>query len=122
MITIEQAKTLKPGDIIHSLHDYNADGTPQRWRVNGQVKLWKRSPDRFQIPVKYGLYDHGYVTQDNAWMVVRSQDDRRTNCPRCHENLSSGATEMFEDGSCLGSCGCGYQWVIPPRKGTNGVV
>jgi hypothetical protein len=35
------------------------------WRVNGKVKTWKRQPERFQIPVKYGLYVYGYITEKN---------------------------------------------------------
>jgi hypothetical protein len=61
-ITLEQAKALQFGDYIHSNHFTMADNsTPVRWRVNGMVKRWKRDPDRIQIPVKYGLYDHAYL-------------------------------------------------------------
>ena len=36
-------------------------------RRNGQVKTWKTRPDDFSLPVKRGLYDHGYITHfDNA--------------------------------------------------------
>lgn len=61
-ITLQQAKQLTFGDYIYSNHFTYADNcTPKRWRVNGQVKTWKRDPDRIQIPVKYGLYDHAYL-------------------------------------------------------------
>lgn len=63
-ITLKQAKALRHGDIIHHTKNKNGDGTPQRWRVSGKVKLWKRSPDRIQIPVKHGLYDNDYLTED----------------------------------------------------------
>lgn len=36
------------------------------WRKNGRVKLWKRSPEKFRIPIKTGLrgpYD--YLTNEN---------------------------------------------------------
>jgi hypothetical protein len=26
-------------------------------RSNGAIKTWKREPDRFEIPVKYGMYE-----------------------------------------------------------------
>ena len=72
MITIEQAKSLKPGDILHHVTNKNADGTPQRWKVNGQVKTWKRDTNRVQIPVKFGLYDFDYVTEDSLHLVSLS--------------------------------------------------
>ena len=68
-ITLEQAKSLKYGDILHHEVNKNADGTPQRWRVNGKVKRWKRSPDRIQVPLKYGLYGYGYLTEDDLDLV-----------------------------------------------------
>ena len=42
-ITLEQAKNLKYGQILHHVTDKNADGTPRRWEVTGKVKIWKRS-------------------------------------------------------------------------------
>lgn len=38
----------------------------ERWRVNGQVKLWKRSPERFRLPVKFGLYAYSAVDELNG--------------------------------------------------------
>jgi hypothetical protein len=61
-ITLQQAKALQFGDLIYSNHFTGADNqTPVKWRVNGQVKRWKRDPDRIQIPFKHGLYDHAYL-------------------------------------------------------------
>lgn len=61
-ITLEQAKQLTYGDILYCNTITNADNkTPARWRVNGQVKTWKRDPNRIQIPIKHGLYDHSYL-------------------------------------------------------------
>lgn len=61
-ITLQQAKQLTYGDLIYSNHFTMSDNcTPKRWRVNGEVKRWKRDPDRIQIPVKHGLYDHAYL-------------------------------------------------------------
>jgi hypothetical protein len=34
-------------------------------RINGQVKTWKRNPDKVQIPYKYGLYEYGYITEND---------------------------------------------------------
>lgn len=63
MVTLEQARNVSHHDIFYSTWDTNADGTPVRWRVNGKVKTWKRSPERVQIPVKHGLYNYGYITE-----------------------------------------------------------
>ena len=44
--------------------------TPERWRVNGALKLWKRSPERFRLPVKHGLYAYAYIDEynlDSVW-------------------------------------------------------
>jgi hypothetical protein len=40
--------------------------TGKTWRRNGQTKTWKRDENRFEIPVKFGLYDYGYITNENA--------------------------------------------------------
>ena len=68
-ITLNQAKSLKYGDILHHEVNKNADGSPQRWRVNGKVKRWKRSPDRIQVPLKYGLYGYDYLTENDLDLV-----------------------------------------------------
>lgn len=46
-------------------------GNEVRCRRNGQTKTWKREPSRFQIPVKRGLYEYGYIDNNNAheWRV-----------------------------------------------------
>ena len=69
MITIEQAKSLSYGDILHHTINKNADGTPQRWKVNGEVKTWKRNPNRIKIPVKHEMYSFGYVTENELHLV-----------------------------------------------------
>jgi len=65
MVTVEQAKSARHGDIFHMKDEKNADGTPVRWRVTGKVKTWKTRPNDFRIPVKHGLYDYGAVTHLN---------------------------------------------------------
>lgn len=60
MLTIEQAKNLKRGDTL-------LDDTGHRWRVNGRVKTWKRSPNRVRVPLQYGLYVHWEVNEDNLF-------------------------------------------------------
>ena len=37
-----------------------------KWRRNGKTKLWKTRLLEFKVPIKYGLYSYGYLTQENA--------------------------------------------------------
>jgi len=50
----------------------NADNTPLRVRRNGNTQTWKRKPDEFRIPVKYGLYEYYNITDKNCheWTIV----------------------------------------------------
>jgi hypothetical protein len=36
------------------------------WRSSGKCKTWKRSPEAFQLPITFGLYNHSYITDTNA--------------------------------------------------------
>lgn len=54
-ITLEQAKGLPQGTILHHRFCKNADGTPERWVVTS-VKTWKRRPEMVEVKVKRGLY------------------------------------------------------------------
>jgi hypothetical protein len=45
----------------------------EAWRRNGKTKTWKTRPGQFQIPVKHGLYDYAYITQDDGHCHVASE-------------------------------------------------
>ena len=62
-ITLNEALNLKVGTIIYHTENRNADGTPQRWKINGKVKTWKRAPEKIQIPIKNGMRNFGYLTE-----------------------------------------------------------
>lgn len=62
-ISTEQAKALKPGDMLHHVAHKNSDGTPQRWKVNGQPKVWKTRPLDVEVPVKHGMYSYDRLVQ-----------------------------------------------------------
>ena len=47
----------------HSLIVSNS-GDVVRVKINGKVRTWKRDPARFEVPIKYGLYE--YATVDNT--------------------------------------------------------
>ena len=72
MITKQIAESLSSRDILHNTVLKNADKTPLRARVNGKCKTWKRDPDNFRLPVKYGLKTCFYITPENAanWVVA----------------------------------------------------
>jgi len=39
------------------------NGTLQRMRRNGKSQTWKREPDRFRIPFKYGFRGYGSINE-----------------------------------------------------------
>jgi hypothetical protein len=62
---LEEAKKLAYGQIIYSRSFKNADGSPQRFKVNGNVKTWKKDNSRIRVPLKRGLYEFGYLDEYN---------------------------------------------------------
>ena len=66
-LTLEEAKSLRSG--VEVCHRTQKQGgrkpVPQRWRVNGKPKTWKRDPSRVEVPLKHGLYSYGYLTEGN---------------------------------------------------------
>lgn len=64
-MTLEQAKTLTYGQHVHHVSVTNADGTPQRFKVTGKVKTWKTRPSEVRVPIKRGMYEHGYLDHHN---------------------------------------------------------
>lgn len=70
-LTLKQAKELKTGDIVYHMTNKNADGTPQRWKVNGMVKTWKRDTARVKVPIKHGLYNYDYITENELNLVSK---------------------------------------------------
>jgi hypothetical protein len=72
MVTLKEAKELRVGTTLHNTKLYNADGTPMRARVTGKVKTWKKDPNKIKVPLKHGMYDYGYLTEDNTneWSLI----------------------------------------------------
>lgn len=75
MITLEQAKALRTGTTLYHTDNRNADKSPQRWRVNGQPKTWKRSPERVKVPIKHGLYSYDYMTELDLHVVCLDEQE-----------------------------------------------
>lgn len=64
-----QRREVRRGFIVWFINrtaKYFTDKTTGKvWRRNGKTKTWKRSLERFQIPVKSGLYEYGYINEQN---------------------------------------------------------
>lgn len=58
MVTKEQA-------IIEAEFHHEPSGN-RRYRRNGATKTWVTRPLEFRVPVKFGLYEYGYLTELNA--------------------------------------------------------
>ncbi len=84
MITKEEILKLTWRDTVHLTQKYSLDGlrllpdntkepfklVSSTWRVNGKCKTWKRSPERFRLPIKHGLYTFGEITEENAHLFT----------------------------------------------------
>lgn len=73
MITKEQALTLRVGDIIHGgvcTESIGCRGAHYRhitrFCVNGEIKTWKRSPERFALPIKHGINFYAKLQHINS--------------------------------------------------------
>lgn len=76
-LTVEQALALKYGDYVHydchCKHRYHKRTGKalvpiiviEVWKVNGKVKRWKRTPGKFMVPIRRGLYTYDYITEWN---------------------------------------------------------
>ena len=38
----------------------------ERWRRNGETKVWKTRPGDFRVPIKFGLRTCSYLTPSNV--------------------------------------------------------
>lgn len=76
MLTKEQAVALRYGQELHHVSKKDSRGAPMRIRVSGKCQTWKTRPNDFKLPVKYGLYENGYITPSNAddWRLTAPMD------------------------------------------------
>lgn len=44
------------------------------WRRNGKTQRWKRTPERFRVPIKHGLYDCGRIDPINVRLFHAAED------------------------------------------------
>jgi len=57
------------------------DAQHRTWRKNGVVKQWVRNPNRFRVPVKYGLFSYDYVTNETTTVHIPTNE-----CPARRRN------------------------------------
>jgi len=43
------------------------------WRRNGRTQTWKTRPGEFSIPIKHGLHDYGYLTNNITYFHLASE-------------------------------------------------
>ena len=77
MVTLKDAKNLSYGQIIYHKKFKNADGTAMRFKVNGKVKTWKRSTKKVKVPLKRGMYEFGYMDEDNLSEFTKREPKRK---------------------------------------------
>ena len=56
-------------------------------RANGACKTWKRDPERFSLPIKYGMYEFSTIDNANAHLFHTADD-----C-ECHPGLTYSKKE-----------------------------
>lgn len=133
MITKNQATAVKPDTQHVSLwpwlyNDFHAShptkpGECQNWRRNGKTQTWKRSPERFRIPVKSGLYDYGAIDETSNDQLYVAEKCLRCRYPVGMAVIYSGdgklaeITEHLPDGSLILTDDFGHLW----RAGTSEV-
>lgn len=61
-MTLDEAKLLQYGDHVSFM---DKSGQARIMKINGAPKLWKRSPNRVEIPGKYGMYEFGTFTSQS---------------------------------------------------------
>ena len=66
MISKEIAVSLKHGQILRHKTAIDSKKNPLCCRVSGKCQTRKTRPTEFKLPVKYGLLDSFYITEDNA--------------------------------------------------------
>jgi hypothetical protein len=69
-LLLEALGSVERGKQFHEANYFHCVLDGKSWRRNGKTKTWKRNATKFQIPVKHGLYDYGYITDENFNLFV----------------------------------------------------
>jgi hypothetical protein len=85
MITKEQAMEASQfhyGNCTLTIGPKGGTKTTQMiWRRNGKTQTWKRSPEKFSVPIKYGLYFYGYIIDADDGRGSRDNFHTVDDCP-----------------------------------------
>lgn len=71
-MTRDEAVNAHVGQVFYHVAARNRNGSALRARVNGKCKTWKRRPQDWSLPMKYGLKQCFYITHSNCheWTSV----------------------------------------------------
>jgi len=72
-MTLNEAKALQNGAMIHHVTKKNSNGSPMRAKVTS-VKVWKNRPDNVEVRVKHGLYDYATFDQTELDQIERGSE------------------------------------------------
>jgi hypothetical protein len=61
-MTLDEARQLTYGGHVWFK---SVQGDARRAKVNGQPKTWKRSPERIEVSLKYGLYEYAKFNEQD---------------------------------------------------------
>jgi hypothetical protein len=67
-LALQDVKKLDYGDVVYLKADC---GHFLKVRINGKTKIWKRNSNKVRIPYKYGLYENGYITENDTVLVPK---------------------------------------------------
>lgn len=62
-MTVDEVRQLGYG---HRVWMLSTHGDARMVEINGAVKLWKRSPERLLVSVKYGLYEYAQFDEKDV--------------------------------------------------------
>ncbi|MFX0183345.1 MAG: hypothetical protein ACFE95_09725 [Candidatus Hodarchaeota archaeon] len=77
-MVLKQAKSLVKGQWIYD-STLSVNGTPARFKVYGKIKLWKRDPTKIRVPLKRGLREHDYLTENNLNHFFLTEQEAKEN-------------------------------------------
>lgn len=86
MVTLtDLSKVILNGRTLYH-YSKGSDKRPLRAKVNGKLQIWKRTPGKFRLPMKHGLYSTFQLTPANAheWFLREKDAAKRTREPRPH--------------------------------------
>lgn len=82
---LQRLPTVDEFEVLCNKHSHckfkNFAGKLITLKINGKPKRWKRQPNRIKIPVKYGLYEFGYLTEHDIPNVTFDSQLSKTATP-----------------------------------------